>query len=425
MKAPWLDDLRSVRIGGRLAAALGGGMLSMVENTSRLFLIFLGSLWLLRLTMLCTVAVGTVGVRFDNASGLYKADLAPGYHLELPGLQRVWRLPSTYLTIDFIDDNALSIRTKDNNTVSVDVSIPYRIRPNEAWRITEAGNHLSEASGRLRFQRFAEDTATDVLRGQLAQLKSEDFYDTARRLEVANDTLRVLNEKLARYHLEAGRVLIRVVHFRPEYELQLATIQLNAQQKLLDGAKRAVAMRQQSLDNFAQQTNAMVSAKTQEWGTRIAQLDRAYQVGLVDTGEDRSPGVARRRLAATSLKDLAALEAQAAELFGQSGAQITEGHLLGIQNVDAETTEYSGRVVAVADAISARLSAEGEAKIAAIRGNHEGRVNRLLSSASGRAYVAYNAADSVNFGPDLTFQSREGLPSVLRLGDLARALMGR
>lgn len=35
------------------------------------------------------------------------------------------------------------------------------------------------------------------------------------------------------------------------------------------------------------------------------------------------------------------------------------------------------------------------------------------------------AADAVTFAPDLSFQSRDGLPSVLRLGDFARVLMGQ
>jgi hypothetical protein len=99
--------------------------------------------------------------------------------------------------------------------------------------------------------------------------------------------------------------------------------------------------------------------------------------------------------------------------------------LLGIKNVEAETTEYSRRVVAEADAVSARLSAEGEAKIAMIKGEFEGKLNQLLNSPAGRAYVGYNAADKVNFASDLTFQSREGVPSVLRLGEFARQFMGR
>jgi regulator of protease activity HflC (stomatin/prohibitin superfamily) len=380
---------------------------------------------LVRMTAMTIVDVGTVGVRYNNALGLQREDLKPGYHFELLGLQRIWRLPSRYLLITYADDNVLSIRTKDNNTVNVDVAIPYRIKPGEAWKIMDVGNHLEDGEGRYRFQRFAEETVTSVLRGHLAQLRSEDFYHTDRRLEVAANTLKLLNEKLEPYHLEANTVLMRAAYFRPEYESQLAQIQFNEQQKLLDGAKRAVATRQQSLDNFVQQSNAMVSAKEQDWGKRIAQLDRAYQVGVIDTEGDRSPGAARRKLEALSPEARAELVKQAGEIYGLEESRITDGHLLGIKNIEAETTEYSRRIVAEADAVSARLSAEGDARVAKIRGDFEGRVNSLLNTPAGRAYVGYNAADKVNFASDLTFQSTEGIPSVLRLGEFAEQFMGR
>lgn len=380
---------------------------------------------LLRSFALSEVEVGEVGVRYNNALGLQKEDLQPGYHLEIAGMQRIWRLPGRFLVLDFAEENALSIRTKDNNTVTVDVAVPYRVKSGEAWKIMDAGNHLPDGEGRFRFQRFAEQTATDVLRGHLAALRSEDFYNTDRRLEVAALALQALNEKLATYHLEANLVLIRAAYFRAEYETQLAQIQLNEQQKLLDGAKQAVATKQQSLDNFTQQTNAMVAAKEQDWGKRIAQLDRAYQVGLVETGEDRSPGATRRKMIAMTAEERAVLVKQAADLFGLQEDRVTDGHLLGIKNIEGETTEYSQRTVAEADAVSARLSAEGEAKIARIKGGYEGRVNQLLNSPAGRAYVGYNAADKVNFASDLTFQSKDGIPSVLRLGDFAKRFIGQ
>jgi regulator of protease activity HflC (stomatin/prohibitin superfamily) len=398
------------------------GRLSKFAN---IFVFSFVALFALRAIALTQVEVGQVGVRYNNAMGLQKEDMDPGYHFELAGLQRIWRLPSKFLVLSYSEGTALSIRTKDNNTVTVDVSVPYRIRQGEAWQIMDAGNHLAEGDGRFRFQRFAEQTTTDVLRGHLAQLRSEDFYNTDRRLAVSANTLTALNEKLAPYHLEANTVLIRAAYFRDEYESQLAQIQFNEQQKLLDGAKRAVATKQQSLDNFTQQTNAMISAKEQDWGKRIATLDRAYQVGLVDTGEDRTPGAARRKLEALSADQKTALIKQAAELFGLQEERVTDGHLLGIKNIEAETAEYSQRVVAEADAVSARLSAEGDAKIAKIKGNYEGRVNELLNSPAGRAYVGYNAADKVTFAPDLTFQSSEGVPAILRLGEFARKFIGQ
>ena len=392
---------------------------------SRIYVGILGLLLFLRACAFTEVEAGTVGVRYNNALGLHRQDLVPGFHLEIAGLQRIYRLPSRYLQMDYVHDDVFSVRTKDNNTIQLDLSIPYRIKPGQAWRIMYAGNHLAVGEGVYRFQRFAEQTATSVLRDHMAELQTEDFYDTDRRLAVTATALKVLNKKLAAYHLEARTILVRATYFRDEYENQLARIQLNEQQKLLDGAKRAVAERQQDLDNYEQQTNAMVSAKEQDWAERIAELDRAYQVGSIETGEDQTPGIARRTLVALSTEDRAALVTKAADVFGIAEDRMTDAHLLGIKNVEAEKTEYGQRVNAEADAMSARLAAEGEAKVAIITGAFEARVNQLLASPAGRAYVAYGVADKIHFADTLTFQSSDGVPAVLDLGQLARKLMGR
>lgn len=394
-------------------------------RASRIYLAVLAGLLLLRACALTRVEAGTVGVRYNNALGLYEEDLAPGYHMEILGLQRIYRLPSRYLQLGHEREASFSIRTKDNNTIQLDVSVPYRIKPGSAFRVMKAGNHLETGEGRFRFQRFAEQTATSVLRDHLAELQTEDFYDTERRLAVCNEALAVLNKKLEPYELEARTILVRATYFREAYENQLARIQLNEQQKLLDGAKRAVAERQQDLDNYEQQTNAMVSAKEQDWAQQIAELDRAYQVGFIDTGDDRAPGAARKLLASLSKDATAALRTRASQVFGIGEDRVTEAHLLGIKNVEAEKTEYGQRVSAEADAVASRLAAEGDAKVAIIKGAYEARVNQLLSSPAGRAYVAYNVADKIRFAETLTFQSDDGVPSVLNLGEVARRLMGK
>ncbi|MFT3923865.1 MAG: SPFH domain-containing protein [Myxococcales bacterium] len=398
---------------------------SKLLTLSRIYVLGFFGFVLLRACGLTTVEAGTVGVRYNNALGLHQHDLEPGYHMELTGLQRVYRLPTSYLIVNYEGSDSFSVRTKDNNTILLDVSIPYRIKPGQAWKVMDAGNHLDTGDGKYRFQRFAEQTATGVLREHLAELQSEDFYNTTRRLEVTTEALKVLNRQLDAYHLEALTILVRATYFREEYENQLARIQLNEQQKLLDGAKRAVAERQQDLDNFEQQSNAMVSAKEQDWAERIAELDRAYQVGSIETGNDRTPGAARKLLGTLSEEKQAELVTKAGQVFGIEETRVTDAHLLGIKNVEAEKTEYEQRVNAEADAVAARLNAEGEAKVAVIKGAYETRVNQLLSSPAGRAYVAYNVANQVNFADTLTFQSSDGVPSVLDLGLLARKLMGR
>ena len=98
--------------------------------------------------------------------------------------------------------------------------------------------------------------------------------------------------------------------------------------------------------------------------------------------------------------------------------------MLGIQNISAETLEYKQRVTAEADGISGRLKAEGEADVAAVRGEFETKINALLGSPAGRAYVAWKSAENITFNSTLTFQSREGVPSVLRLRNFALQFMG-
>src|SRR5262245_33548476 len=209
----------------------------------------------------------------------------------------------------------LVIRTKDNNTVELDVSVPTRIKPGEAHALVEAGNHVKDPDGRFRYQRLAEETATSVLREQMAALDSVGFYSTDRRLAAADAALKALNKQLAPMHLESQVVLVRAVRYRDEYEKQLQQIQLNEQNKLLDAARQKLATVQQSLDNYQQGTNAQVAQRQQEWGKKQAELERAYQIGLVEVAE-ATPGAARAKLSAMAAADQAALHEAAAKKFG-------------------------------------------------------------------------------------------------------------
>ena len=62
--------------------------------------------------------------------------------------------------------------------------------------------------------------------------------------------------------------------------------------------------------------------------------------------------------------------------------------------------------------------------VAKVQGDYEGKLNALLGSPAGKAYVAWQAADNVKFADTLTFSSAEGIPSVLRLRQFAELFMG-
>lgn len=384
-------------------------------------------LWIAPSCFVSAVPLGSIGVRSSNASGVLEADLEPGWHLNVAGVHNLTLLPSHYLFLDYgtEEGQGLVIRTRDNNNVFVDVTVPYRVKPGEAHMIMKAGNHIETGNGMFRFQRLAQETTVSVLREGLAELASSDFYHADKRLEISARTLERLNTELAPLHLEAQAVLVRAVSFREEYEKQLQQIQLNEQNKLLDGAREKVAKQQQELDNYELQTNALANSLQQDWIKRQADLERAYQVGFVDTKGDSSPGSARRALGALSDDDRGKLRAEAGRVLEiEDLEKIADGYLLGIKNIEAETLEYKQRVNAESDGISQRLIAEGAAEVAAVQGEFETKINALLGSPAGRAYVAYKSAENIKFAEVLTFQSTDGIPAVLRLREFALRFMG-
>ena len=423
-----------------------------IITACKLFVAAFLALLLLRFAFVDNVELGQVGVRRSNVGGVVAEDLEPGWRTEVIGLHKLIELPSTYHFLDFVDDQALEIRTKDNNIVKLDISVPYRITPGSAWEIVTAGNHVQDGQGNFQFQRLTRETTIGVLRQHLAELQSSDFYDTDRRNAVADRALAVLNEELAPLHVEANATLIRAVYFRPEYEKQLLEIQLNAQNRLLDGARKEVADLQQELDNFQQKTRALAAARQQEWVGQLARLDRVYQVGFLKVGytdgvaisdeptegelelaellaeeideSGTEPGAVRNRLEELTPERKTELLAIVAETFGGKPDEYGDNHLLGIKNIQAETLAYDKETRARADGISARLNADGQAIVAEVMGAYQAKVNQLLNSSAGRAFVAWEAAANVKFAETLTFQSSDGIPSVLRLRDFAEAFMG-
>lgn len=399
-------------------------------HVSRVVVIGTIGLWLFPALFTAGVAPDEVGVRQSATSGVLDEDLGPGWHLRLPGVHKLIRLPSSYFMLDFTNDEVgpqrpLAIRTKDNNTVELDVSVPVRIKPGEAHLLVSSGNHVEDTDHRhpYRYMKLAEETATSVLREEMAALDSVGFYSTERRLAASDAALKMLNKQLAPMHLEAQAVLVRAVRFRDEYEKQLQQIQLNEQNKLLDAAAQKLAFVQQSLDNYQQGTNAQVSQHQQEWGKKQNELERAYQVGLLDAG-DGTPGAVRARLVAMSAADQQKLRASAASIFGLDPESVSDGYLMGIKNIQAETLEYKNRITAEADGIEGRLRAEGEAMVAKVQGEFENKLNALLGSPGGRAFIAWQEAQNVKFSETLTFSSAEGIPSVLRLRQFAEQFMG-
>ena len=103
------------------------------------------------------VPPATIGVKQNNwGGGIIEQDYRVGYHLGITGYHKWHYLPERTHFLHF-NDNAgmrspseidswaspLEIRTKDNNSIRVELSVSYRIRPGEAHQLVTRGWEFS------------------------------------------------------------------------------------------------------------------------------------------------------------------------------------------------------------------------------------------------------------------------------------------
>ncbi len=193
---------------------------------------------------------------------------------------------------------AVDVRTKDNNTVSIDVTITYRIMP-------EKGHRILEESLKNAYRDRVRSVVTGVLREELAKLTSEEYQATDKRMKRESETLGMLKEELAVFFVEPLDVFIRRVHFPVDYELKLQEKQYLNQKKNLDVAMTAQATQQTEIAKFQKQTEKEVKVRNQDWEKRIQSKKSEVQVLIAEinaladvySSETRAMGDAERDIA--------------------------------------------------------------------------------------------------------------------------------
>ncbi|MDF1800299.1 MAG: SPFH domain-containing protein [Planctomycetota bacterium] len=311
-----------------------------------------------------------------SGGGIIEEDFGTGFHLGISGYHKWYLLDRRTQFLTFSDDGdreggamqpALKIITSDNNRVSVDLTVSYRIKPGEA-------NQLVVSGLRGVYRERVTSTVTDVMRAQLAQLTSEQLYSTVTRLERSKATLPVLREALAELFIEPDVILLRAVRFPPEYEERLQTKQLTYQTKLLANAQQAV------------------EAELQETGT--------------------------------SEKEIEAAEKELRGTWDKQLQEVQSENLVQISEIYGDAEKYDRTTRAEADADFETMLAEGGLAIDKAEALRNSLRNQALDTAGGAIYLAKQAAENLDIR-EVTLNSNDPrVPTVLDLGELVDLLIG-
>jgi regulator of protease activity HflC (stomatin/prohibitin superfamily) len=262
---------------------------------------------------------------------------------------------------------SLEIRTKDNNTASVDVTVTYRIIPEEA--------HLIVAEG-LEFQYpgLVRERVKGLLREQLAQLSPEDFVDSDTRMERADATFPLLETELAKIHVQPESILIRAVRFPPEFEKKLQQQQLTRQLAPLADANERVEKQLKETGVIEKDTEAREKEARAEWNKRL-QTQRS----------DNEVEIAR---------------------------------------ILAEAQVYERTTRSESDAGYVKLVAEGDLSLAQAEALRDELRNRALDTLGGRILLAAEAARNLDVERVVLNSNDPAVPTILDVDALVDLLVG-
>lgn len=285
-----------------------------------------------------------IGVKRSLTGGVVEEDYDFGYHFAVPGLHTFHRLPASLHYLHYNEDSevgALEVRTRENNIIFVDVSVVWRIKRGEGWKIIQEGFEDSYAQK-------VQSTSTGVLREGLADLTNTDITQPAKRRATSEKILKELNVALGQYHVEALHVVIRGIRFRPEYEKKLQDKQYFIVQGKLDEALKNKSVAVQETDTEEKTIEKDIKLKTEEWNARIEQLKTEFEIAIAE--------------------------------------------------IEAQALQYDRKKRSEADAEYSKLTAEGDLAEAKAEALGQRLKSQALASRAGRTYSAIKAAENFELG---------------------------
>lgn len=328
---------------------------------------------------------GEIGVRQSlwGSGGVMEEDFTAGYHIGIAGVHKWHILDRRTHFLSFaeessrINDNlrfrnsqqmeALRIRTTDNNVVSLDVTVVYRIKEGKGHAIVDDG-------AQHEYRNRVASKVQSILREELSKLTPEDFQKTEKRLASVEAALPVLAESIAEYHVEPERILIRAVRFLPSYEDKLQQKQLAQQQERLATAQRHVEDAEKITFSIEKETEALEKEATAEWDKQLQEM--------------------------RSLNEVA------------------------INEIRAAAVRYENQVKPEADKNYDVALAEGKLAVDRAEALRDELRNAALDTAGGRILQARDAAENLQF-ESVTLNSNDpSVPSIIDIDALTKLLIG-
>jgi regulator of protease activity HflC (stomatin/prohibitin superfamily) len=179
---------------------------------------------------------GIKEVKIGVNRGIHQTAYAPGYWLIKPfGMEKMHHFPREVQVLELTSteraahesashtyDRAAKIQTSDGFFVDVDLTILYRIVDPYLLMTTLGPGVLYLTNGIL-------PKAEPVLKQALGELKTEDFYNSPKRVEKSEKARAALDEQVTPKGLKVDQVLIRYFKYSDEIQKNIEAKKLQDQ----------------------------------------------------------------------------------------------------------------------------------------------------------------------------------------------------
>ncbi len=233
----------------------------------------------------CTVYVhpGELGVKqviVGAGQGINKDIYPPGLHWLTPGAERMHLFPTDLQVLEMSDEPLtkddelknmrtvapIKIQTSEGYTVSVDVTVLYRIE--DPYKVmTQIG------PGRAYEDQVVIPRAEQQLRRIFGELDAEQFYKGDTREKAAAQTQQLLTDELAEKGIRVTHVLVRQYRYDQRYQQAIEQRKIQDQTVFKNQAEAAAAMEQAKRDRVIAEGKAAVDVELARGEAEVRKLE--------------------------------------------------------------------------------------------------------------------------------------------------------
>ena len=296
----------------------------------------------------CTVYVrpGQYGIKqviLGSGQGIQPDVYQPGLHFLVPGAERMHSFPADLQVLEMSDaakgDHrpttnlrqvpAIKIQTSEGYTVSVDITVLYRIE--DAYQVmTQIG------PGRLYEDSAVIPRAGQQLRRKFGELDAEQFYQGDFREKAAAEAQRLLTEELSPKGIRVTHVLVRQYRYDQRYQAAIESRKIQDQTVFKNRAEAAAAQEEAKMNTIVAEGAAAVQTELARGDAEVRKILSAADLYKRTKDAEGRLKVELARAQGTDLENKALRAAGSENLVGLKMAEVLQGVEVVILPSDGE-----------------------------------------------------------------------------------------